>query len=157
VLEREPRPKEEPAGKAAVAPVEGKKVFRKPPSLLAEDGEVRQFFSDYIDRYNRKDIDGFLSFFSSKAVQNQKDRFKKIKSIYTKFFDESLELRYRAEEMKVEIYQNSVEVKARFSLDQTLKRRAEEKNWKGNVRWVLVREEGSLKISSLDYQNEKTP
>jgi len=124
---------------------------------LANEEEVKQFFSSYIDQYHRKDIDGFLSFFSSQAVQNQKDGLKEIRSIYTKFFDQSLALRYRVEGMKVEIYQNAVEVKARFIVDQTLKRRKEEKSWTGTVRWVLVKEDGALKIISLNYQNQKSP
>ena len=124
---------------------------------LAKEEEVKQFFSSYIDQYHRKDIDGFLSFFSSQAVQNQKDGLKEIRSIYTKFFDQSQELRYRVEGMKVEIYENAVEVKARFRVDQTLKRRGEEKVWTGTIRWVLVKEEGALKIISLNYQNQKSP
>ena len=124
---------------------------------LAKEEEVKQFFSNYIDQYHRKDIDGFLSFFSSQAVQNQKDGLKGIRSIYTKFFDQSQELQYRVEGMKIEIYQNAVEVKARFRVDQTLKKRAEEKVWTGTVRWVLVKEEGALKIISLNYQNQKSP
>jgi ketosteroid isomerase-like protein len=124
---------------------------------LAKEEEVMQFFSSYIDQYHRKDINGFLSFFSSQAVQNQKDGLKEIRSIYTKFFDQSQELRYRVEGMKIEIYQNAVEVKARFRVDQTLKKRGEEKVWTGTIRWVLVKEDGALKIISLNYQNQKSP
>jgi hypothetical protein len=58
--------------------------------------------------------------------------------------------------MKTEIYQNRVEVKARFRIDQALKKPKQEKVWIGNIRWVLGREDGALKILSLDYQNEKT-
>jgi ketosteroid isomerase-like protein len=127
----------------------------EPLPLLAKEEEVQQFFSDYAFQYNRKDIDGFLSFFSSRAVQNQKDGLEGIRSIYTKFFDESRELRYALEGMKTEIYQNRIEVKARFRIDQTLKKSRQEKVWNGNIRWVLGREGGVLKIVSLDYQNEK--
>ncbi len=127
------------------------------PPLLAEEEEVKQFFSNYVDRYNRKDVDGFLAFFSSKAVQNQKDGVEGIRNIYTKFFDESQALRYQVDEMKTEIYQNRVDVKARFRVDQTLKKSKKEKVWSGNIRWVLGREDGDLKIVSLDYQNEKSP
>jgi ketosteroid isomerase-like protein len=150
VVEREGKPKEEPAKQAVVKPEIAA------PSLTNEE-EVKQFFSDYIRRYHRKDVDGFLSFFSSKAVQNQKDGLKGIRNIYTKFFDESQELKYRMEGMKIEIYQNAVEVKARFRLDQTLKKRAEERVWTGTIHWVLAKEDGALKIISLDYQNDKTP
>jgi curved DNA-binding protein CbpA len=134
----------------------GKVVSGPPPSFVKEE-EVKRFFSNYIDRYTRKDVDGFLSFFSSKSVQNQKDGFNGIRDIYTKFFDQSQELRYRVEGMKIEIYQNAVEVRARFRVDQKLKESGKEKVWKGSIRWVLVKEDGNLKISSLDYQNEKSP
>jgi hypothetical protein len=59
--------------------------------------------------------------------------------------------------MKIEIYPNRVDVKARFRMDQKLRKDGEEKVWKGNIRWVLVKEEGRLKIISLDYQNEESP
>jgi ketosteroid isomerase-like protein len=160
VLEGEPKPKEEPVGKALVkpeVPVGVKKASPQAAPLLAEEEEVKRFFSNYIDQYHKKDIDGFLSFFSSKALQNQKDGLKEIRKIYTKFFDQSQELQYHVEGMKIKIYQNVVDVKARFRVDQRLKKRGEEIVWEGNIRWVLVKEDGNLKISSLDYQNEKIP
>jgi len=129
----------------------------EPTPLLAKEEEVQQFFSGYIDRYHQKDIGGFLSFFSAKAVQNQREDFEGIRSIYTKFFDESRRLRYQVEGMKTQIYQNRIEVKARFRVDQTVKKTKQEKVWNGNIRWVLGREDGALKILSLDYQNEKSP
>jgi ketosteroid isomerase-like protein len=134
----------------------GEKIPDLPP-LVSDEEEVEHFFSNYVDRYNRKDIDGFLSFFSPNAVQNQKDGFEKVRSLYTKFFDESRALRYEIEDKKTEIYQNRVEVKARFRVEQTLKKGRKEMIWTGNIRWVLSREDGDLKIVSLDYQNEKSP
>ncbi len=128
----------------------------EPPPLVSNEEEVKQFFSNYVDQYQRKDIAGFLSFFSPRVVHNQKDGIEGIRSIYAKFFDESKELRYQVEEMRTEIYQNRVEVKARFRVDQTLKKPKTEKVWIGNIRWVLSREDGALKIVSLDYQNEKS-
>ena len=88
------------------------------PLLLAKEEEVIQFLSRYMDRYKRKDIEGFLSLFSSKAVQNYKDGINGIRIIYTRFFRKSLKLSYQLEGMKTEIYQNAVEVKARFRVDQ---------------------------------------
>jgi ketosteroid isomerase-like protein len=127
-----------------------------PLPLLAKEEEVKQFFSNYVDRYQRKDIAGFLSFFSPKAVHNQRDRIEEIRGIYTQFFDESKALRFQVEGMKTEIYQNRVEVKARFRVEQTLKKGEKEIIWTGNIRWVLGSEDGALKIVSLDYQNDKS-
>lgn len=141
----------------SIPPIAAAGGIPEPLPLLANEEEVKQFFADYIDRYRQKDIRGFLSFFSSKAMQNQKDNLDGIKSIYSQFFDESRDLRFQIDGMKTEIYQNRVEVKARFRVDQTFKKTKQEKVWNGNIRWVLGREDGVLKILSLDYQNEKSP
>src|SRR4030043_1673964 len=70
------------------------------PPLLATKEEINQFFTAYVDRYTQKDIDGFLSFFSLKAIQNQKEGLEEIRKIYTNFFNQSLALRYRIEDMR---------------------------------------------------------
>jgi ketosteroid isomerase-like protein len=135
----------------------GEKVVSSRPSLLAKEEEVKQFFSNYVDRYNQKDVDGFLSCFSSKAIQNRTEGLGAIANLYTKLIDQSDDLRYQIEGMKIEVYQHWVDVKARFRVDQKLKKDGVDKVWKGDIRWVLVKEEGRLKISSLDFQNEKSP
>jgi len=128
-----------------------------PKPLIATEEEVRQFFNKYIERYTQKDIDGFISLFSSKVIQNQKDGLEGIRKIYKDFFNISQELRYRIEGMRIEIYQNAVEVKARYEVNQILKKREERKVWRGNIRWVLNNEDGALKIISIDYQHQKSP
>lgn len=128
-----------------------------PQRLIATQEEVKQFMAKYIERYTQKDIDGFLWLFSPKAIQNQKDGFEAIRRIYSHFFDQSLELQYRLEEMKIELYENAVEVKALYQIDQIPKKGEERKVWKGRIRWVLGKEDGLLKIISLDYQHQTTP
>jgi len=123
-----------------------------PPPLVATEQEVRQFFVDYIERYTQKDLDGFLSLFSLRALQNRKDGWEKIREIYANFFNQSQEIHYSMDDTRIEIYQNGVMVEARYEVDQTLKKRGEKKVWKGPIRWTLVKEDGALKILSLDYQ-----
>jgi hypothetical protein len=125
------------------------------PPLLTTKEEVNQFFTTYMDRYIQKDVNGFLSLFSSKAIQNQKDGLDGIRTDYTNFFDRSLTLLYRMEGMNMEIYQNAVEVKALYQIDQVLNKSGEKRILKGNIRWVLGKENGVLKILSLDYQTQK--
>lgn len=119
-------------------------------NLIAKEEEVNQFFDRYAHYYKKKDINGFLSLFSSKAMQNQKDGIGEIKRIYTDFFNQSDELRYRMNG-KMEIYQNAVEVKGRYEIDQ-LTKKGYRKVWTGEIKWVLVREKEELKIISIDYQ-----
>jgi hypothetical protein len=59
------------------------------------------------------------------------------------------------EDTKIEIYQSAVVVKARYEIQQILEK--EKKIWQGRIQWILVKEEGGLRISSLNYQNQKVP
>jgi len=129
----------------------------KPPSLIATEEDVRKFFANYIKRYNQKDLDGFLSLFSPKAVQNRQDGLERIRKIYANFFNQSQEIDYHMNDIKAEIYQNGVEVKARYELLQILKKGGGNKVWRGDIRWALIKEDGTLKILSLDYQPQKSP
>jgi curved DNA-binding protein CbpA len=131
-------------------------VAKLPPPIATQE-EVKKLFNHYVERYNKKDIQGFLSLFSSKAIQNQKDELERIRRIYENFFHQSLELRYSVEDMKVEVYQNSVEVKARYEVDQISRIDGEKKIWKGRIQWMLVKEEGALRIISLNYRHDSTP
>ena len=142
---------------SASAEGEDRAIRPKLPSLIATEEEVRQFFADYVKRYNQKDIDGFLSLFSPKAIQNQREGFNEIRSIYSDFFNKSRKLRYRLEDMQINVYQNAAEARGHYTLAQKQKRRWKEKVWKGDIRWVLVRENGALKIRALDYMAEKSP
>ncbi len=127
------------------------------PSPIATDEEIKNFLDHYTERYNKKDLQGFLSLFSSKAIQNQKDGWGGIRRIYENFFQQSLALRYSMQGATVEVYQNAVEVKARFEVDQILRKDGERKLWKGRIQWMLVKEEGALKIISLNYKHDSTP
>ena len=93
---------------------------------------------------------------ANKAIQNKKDGLEGIRKIYADFFNQGQGVRYNTQDMKIEIYQNAVEVKARYEIEQILKMGGEKKVWRGNVRWVLDKENGVLKIISLDYQHQKS-
>jgi phage tail protein X len=129
-----------------------KEAERPKLTLLATEEEVKEFFADYSDRYTRMDSKGFVSLFSSQAVQNGKDRFDEIEKTYATFFKQSRKLQYQLADMKIKIYQNSIVVRARYELDQIPKRGRKKKVWKGTIQWTLVRENDELMILSLDYQ-----
>jgi hypothetical protein len=131
----------------------------KPSSspLMATEQEVRGFFDQYMERYNKRDTDGFLWLFSSKAKQNQEDGLPEIRKVYSDYFSQMMSLESSFEDMKIEIYQNAVEVKARYSVNQVLKKGGEKRVLKGSARWILIKEGGYLKILSFNYKHEKTP
>ncbi len=147
--------REEPLEREAEELAE-KEIHEEEDFVLAQKKEVKQFFATYIDQYNKKNIRGLLSLFSSKAMQNGRDGFDDIQRIYSGFFNQSQELRYRLEHMRIEIYQNAV-VRARYEMVQILKRTGEKRIWRGDIRWVLVRENGNLRVRYLDYKQERFP
>lgn len=139
--------------------------LKEPPAIVTEE-EVRQFLEHYKKKYVRQDIDDFLSLFSPKAVQNGRDGFNEIREIYSDFFHQSHELRYHLEDTRIKIYQevlisglfyeNAAVADARYRVDQILRKKGEKKVWKGDIRLILVRENGALKILCLDFKHEKS-
>jgi|GEM_PF-589722 len=153
--------KPEPA--KVIPPERPQMIEAKKPEKLAipektippKEEEVKKFLAGYVSKYNQKDIDGFLSHFSARAIQNQKYNLGEIKKIYTTFFDRSQELNYILQEVQTADHPQGLEVKAKYELHQVTKKDGEKKSWKGQIRWILVRENGQLKIISLDYQHQK--
>ncbi len=153
--------KPEPA--KIIPPEPSQMIEAKKPEKLAlpekttipKEEEVKKFLAGYVSKYNQKDIGGFLSYFSSRAIQNQKYNLGEIKKIYTTFFDRSQELNYILQEVQTADHPQGLEVKAKYELHQVTKKEGEKKSWKGQIRWILVRENGQLKIISLDYQHQK--
>jgi hypothetical protein len=113
-------------------------VQPKAPSLIATEEEVRQFFVDYTEGYTQKNVDDLLSLFSPKAVQNQRDSFDEIKKIYSDFFDQSQELWYHMEDMKVDIYQNAVEARGRYEVNRILKKRGKKEVSRGEYVFSIL-------------------
>jgi curved DNA-binding protein CbpA len=125
---------------------------RIPVAFIAEEGEIKQFLAEYKERYTQRDPAAFLQLFSLSAVQNHNQKMDDIRYVYRTFFEQSKDLQYDMGDTSIEIYQNAAEVKARFRINQTLKRNGEKRLWIGPIRWVIVKEDAGLKISMLDYQ-----
>lgn len=138
--------------------IEGKKLekFEPPEKVIpSKEEEVNKFLAGYISKYKQKDIEGFLSYFSQQAIQNQKHNLGEIKKIYTSFFERSQELNYSLQDVQTTEHPLGWEVKAKYELHQVTKKDGEKKYWKGQIRWILTKENGRLKIISLDYQHQK--
>ena len=130
---------------------------RKPADgRVAMEEEVDRFFENYVSHYTQRDIAGFLNFFSSGAVQNRKEGLNGIRKIYGEFFDQSQSLIYHLKNPKIEIFPSHILVKASYEINQVLKT-GDTRLWKGNIEWGLIREGGELKISSIQYEHDRSP
>ena len=141
-------------GYASILSIEAEQMVQdEPSSPIATAEEIQLFIADFAERYNQQDIRGFLSLFSSRAIQNGRDGFDDIGKVYSSLFRDSRELRCQVEDMRIdiiEIYQNAF-VTARCEMVQIPKQRKGKRVWKGDIRWVLVRENGDLRIRYVDY------
>ncbi len=147
-----------PQSSKAPEPVREKeqKVASVSPSAIASDLEVRNFFDNYLGKYNRKEINGLIALFSAKAVQNQKDDVEKIRKTYEKFFDQMESVNYQIAITGIEPKQDKLEVKAQYVLEGIVAKGRRMQTWKGQIQWVLVREGGALRVLSLNYQPQSS-
>jgi curved DNA-binding protein CbpA len=125
------------------------------PYPFVKEDEVREFLAKYVDRYTQRDIEGFLSFFSPLAIQNQKDRIEKIREMYSKQFERYESFNYQLKDPKMKILENSVKVRASYVIEQFSKK-GETKQLRGDIEWELVREGKELKVLTIEYKPEKT-
>ena len=127
-----------------------------PPSAIASEREVRQFLDSYAKRYNLKDLEGIIASFSTRAIQNQRDDLGRIRKSYETFFEQMETVQYRVTINEIKPQQNTVEVRGQYQLEGLVLKGRKKEIWKGQVRWVLVREEEVLKILTLDYQPQSS-
>ena len=125
------------------------------PAPFVKENEVRQFLVKYVDRYTQKDIDGFLSFFSPMAVQNQKDGIEQIRKIYSRQFELYDRFEYQLKNPKIEILDKSVKVRASYEIEQFSKK-GETKHLRGEIEWDLAKDGGELKVLAIQYRPHKT-
>jgi len=125
------------------------------PHPFVEENEVIEFLAKYVDRYKQKDIEGFLSFFSPLAIQNQKDRIEKIREMYSKQFERYESFNYQLKDPKMRILENSVKVRASYVIEQFSKK-GETKQVRGDIEWELIKEGKELKVLTIEYKPEKT-
>jgi hypothetical protein len=132
------------------------KVASVSPSAIASDLEVRNFFDNYLVKYNRKEINGFIALFSAKAIQNKKDDVEKIRRTYESFFAQMESINYQIAISGIEPKQDKLEVKAHYVLEGIVAKGRRVQTWKGQIQWVLVKEGGALRVLSLDYQPQSS-
>jgi hypothetical protein len=134
------------------------------PLLLGVNGDIKDFIVQYVAGYTRKDLEGFLSFFSPKCVQNRKQGFEEIGKIYSDLFNESQKIRYDLYDVHVKTYEEGAlvfgryyfyvaEVNGRYEMDRVLKRGGRRLVRQGDIGWILIKENGALRILSLDDSN----
>jgi hypothetical protein len=120
-------------------------------SQAVTEEEVRAFVDEYIDAYNKMDLDGFMALFSKDAVENRMYPYNDIYQGYGKQFGVSKGLKYHLTIFSVKTYARSAHVSGQYVMNQTLKGWGGTRVYKGDIRFDLVRENSSLKIRQINY------
>ena len=120
-----------------------------------QEEEIRQFIDRYVDRYKAKDIDQYMALFSEKAVENRMYPYADIRPYYKKVFGETGRFEYYVNLYSIQRFKSNAFAAGRYKIIQTLKGGNDMRTFQGNIQWILIREDGSLKIRELNYGLER--
>jgi len=126
-----------------------------PPSFettpVITEVEARRFVDEYVHEYVKMNLDAFMGFFSTKAIENRMLTYGDIRDIYRMTFENSESLAYDLKIWTVQIYREGASVAGYYEIVQALKGTPLKKVYKGNIQWDLIREDGVLRIKEINY------
>ena len=122
------------------------------PSLAAvKEEEVRQFIDEYKDRFVKMEIDDFMALFLRDATENRMLPYTDIEEAYRRTVSISQSISYQVEIYSIQTYSQSAFISGRYEIIQTFKGIWRKRAFRGDIQWVLVRKDGSLRIREISY------
>ncbi|MCL5023286.1 MAG: DnaJ domain-containing protein [Nitrospirae bacterium] len=112
---------------------------------------VNRFLERYARAYEEGDLEGFLSLYSKSAVENNRLNYEEIKRAYRKNF-EAARYRYTLGNVRFGKKGEHIVVSGLYTV-RKLPRSGEEVEVRGDIRWTLAEEGGSLRIMKVDYDS----
>ncbi len=113
--------------------------------------EAHLFIVLYILAYDKGDIEDFINFYSKSAIENNKMDYEHIRKAYKKNFKKG-KYQYGLNNVQFKSSGDDIIVTGEYILKNISKEKAIPV--KGNIRWVLSREDGALKIMKSDYDRK---
>jgi len=65
-------------------------------------------------------------------------------------------LKYRIKPETIDLSPSEAKVRGTYQIEQETKG-GQLKEWKGNIQWTLVKEQGTLKVRVIQYQHSQKP
>jgi hypothetical protein len=112
--------------------------------------EVRLFIDEYVKRFARMDLEPYMALFSLRAVENRALPYADIREAYRKTIQISHSIQYEADILTIQPHLEGTLVSGRYRLTQAFKGRGV-RRIEGNIQWLLIREDGTLKIREINY------
>ncbi|HAM51443.1 MAG TPA: hypothetical protein DCP92_12425 [Nitrospiraceae bacterium] len=113
------------------------------------ESEVYLFLSIYINAYEKGSMQEFLSLFSKAAIEENGQHYDEMRRAYQKNFI-SKGYKYTVKNIQIREKGDTIIVNGVY---HTEKMDGTEKAFKGDIRWILTREEGDFKIARVDYDS----
>lgn len=114
--------------------------------------DVDTFLQRYIKAYENNDLETFMSFFSKSAVENNRLDYTAIQNSYKNTFSEKINS-YSLQDIVIRIDGLNVFVSGTYNINRYLSAKDRWVRYNGKVYWKLTKENNSLKIIGLDYDN----
>ena len=111
--------------------------------------EVNVFIDQYTQAYERGDIDRFMSFYSTSAIENNSLRYDEIRNGYQGSFQNS-RYTYSLRDPLVERSDGNIILTGNYTIKRIIGDPLGGVT-QGHIRWTLTRENGVLKILRVDY------
>ncbi len=114
--------------------------------------EIDDFIRRYVNAYERNDLNSLMLLFSRSAVENNTLDFNAIRNAYRVTFSEKINY-YRLTNIIIKLDGDTANVNGSYSINRYS---APENRWisyKGRIHWLIARENNSLKILRLNYDN----
>jgi hypothetical protein len=113
--------------------------------------EVRQLIDDYLTRFVAMQLDPLMALFSKDAIENRVLPYEDIKAAFRKVIATSESVSCEFEIYSIKTYKQSASVTGHYQAVQTFVDNTSGKIFEGDIQWILVREDGLLKIKKVNY------
>ena len=124
------------------------------PAPFTEE-EARQFINEYKERFVRLDLDAYMALFSVEATENRMLPYADIQMAYKRTIALSQSIQYQMKIYSIQTYAKSAFVQGRYEILQAFKKGGKARLMRGDIQWLLVREDGSLKIREINYGKDR--
>ncbi len=122
-----------------------KLAAREPQQDESLEDAVNLFISQYVQVYESGDIDKFMSFYSSSAIENNRLHYDDIRRAYEKGFRGG-RYTYNLSNIRMNKDNGHIILAGTYTI-----RKSSGGQTRGNITWTLARENGVLKIIRVDY------
>lgn len=113
--------------------------------------EVRQFIDEYLTRFTGMELDPLMALFSKDAIENRVLPYGDIKEAYRKVIATSESISCKFKIYSIKTYKQRASVSGHYEAVQFFTNNEFVKIFEGDIQWVLLREDGVLRIKEVNY------